>query len=161
LIAYLQFRHGEATVTATGDPHAEPEELKVTENPLTDQAEGKILFDQRQCCGLVYMVTLDNDQTLLLTVWDTGTSMSARVVQVKGSSARMVFDKPCYNDWPQAIAGRAIVLVHQGRRMTGNLITPTRTELWQWNGQKEEFELKATVPYERRYAELARLLDRQ
>jgi hypothetical protein len=36
---------------------------------------------------------------------------------------------------------------------------PTRTEIWQWNGKREQFELKGTVPYKQRYAEISKLLE--
>jgi hypothetical protein len=63
------------------------------------------------------------------------------------------------SSWAQPIGNKGTLMLGRGRRMVGNLIIPTQTELWQWNEKKEEFELKATVPYEHRYRDLAKFLD--
>ena len=142
------------------DDYAPPtfsEDLKVTLASIRSAVNGKVLYDERQCCGFMRMVPLDNDQRLLLTVWDRGPA--ARVLYIKGNQVKMVMNKGSFNDWPQAIGNKGTVLLHQGRRLIGNFISPTRTEIWQWDAKKEEFELKATVPYEHRYRDLAKFLD--
>ena len=142
------------------DDYAPPtfsEDLKVTLASIRSAANGKVLYDERQCCGFMRMVPLDNEERLLLTVWDRGST--ARVLYIKGNQVKMVMNKSSINDWPQAIGNNGTVLIHQGRRLVGNVIYPTRTEIWQWNAKKEEFELKATVPYEHRYRDLAKFLD--
>jgi len=144
-------------VTDDHAPLGDPEELKVTLVSIWSTANGKVLYDERQCCGFMRMVPLDNEERLLLTVWDRGST--ARVLYIKGNQVKMVMNKSSINDWPQAIGNNGTVLIHQGRRLVGNVIYPTRTEIWQWNAKKEEFELKATVPYEHRYRDLAKFLD--
>ena len=144
-------------VTDDHAPAGDPEELKVTLASIWSSANGKVLYDERQCCGFMRMVPLDNEQRLLLTIWDRGPR--ARVLYIKGDQVKMVMNKTSINDWPQAVGNKGTVLLHQGRRLVGNFISPTRTEIWQWNAKKEEFELKATVPYEHRYRDLAKFLD--
>jgi len=142
------------------DDYAPPtfsEDLKVTLASIRSAVNGKVLYDERQCCGFMRMVPLDNEQRLLLTIWDRGPR--ARVLYIKGDQVKMVMNKTSINDWPQAVGNKGTVLLHQGRRLVGNFISPTRTEIWQWNAKKEEFELKATVPYEHRYRDLAKFLD--
>jgi hypothetical protein len=158
LIAYLLLGHGSSVmVTAGNTPHGFPEEdLKVAAGPMLGRGHGKVLFDEVLCCGLRYMVPMNGDETLLLTVWDRGTP---RVLYINHGSVRMVLGKTPMSGWPEAVGNNGTLLLHQGRRMVGNLIIPTETQLWQWNEKKEEFELKATVPYEHRYRDLAKFLD--
>lgn len=159
LIAYLLLGRGNSVmVTAGNTPHGYPEEeLKVAAGSMLGHANAKVLFDEVECCGLRYMVPMNSDETLLLTVWDGGTP--ARVLYIKDGSVRMVLGKSPVSGWPEVAENKGTLLLHQARRMVGNLIMPTETELWQWNQKKEEFELKATVPYEHRYRDLAKLLD--
>ena len=158
VIAYLDLLgQGSAMVTWGNTPHGFPEEdLKVADGPMLGEGRAKVLFDEAICCGLRYMVPMNTDATLLLTVWDRGTP---RVLYINHGSVRMVLGKTPMSGWPEAVGNNGTLLLHQGRRMVGNLIIPTQTELWQWNQGKEEFELKATVPYEHRYRDLAKFLD--
>jgi len=150
LVACLSFPQGFAIVTATRNPHRDPEELKI----LTGPTGGKIIFDRGECCGLRYMIPLNNEGTLLLTLWDGGAP--TRVFHIKDRSVRQVMDN---SGWPEPVGNKGTLMLHQGRRMVGNLIIPTEAELWQWSEKKGEFELKATAPYEHRYRDLAKFLD--
>ena len=92
LVACLSFPQGFAIVTATRNPHRDPEELKI----LTGPTGGKIIFDRGECCGLLYMIPLNIEGTLLLTRWDGGAP--TRVFHIKDRSARQVMDK---SGWPE------------------------------------------------------------
>ena len=47
------------------------------------------------------------------------------------------------------------ILVHSGRTMRGNLVLPTKTEIYDWDGKA--YNLLATAPYDQRYDALTRL----
>jgi len=137
-----------------------PREIRITEQR---QNGSTVLYDKREQDMFLYMLPLDVDETLLVTVWSTATTPTVRIFHISDGKAKLVMDNASVNDAPQFIQGGvgmgAIVLLGRGRQMHGNLILPTREQIWQWSSSGGKFVLRATVPYGQRWAKVRDMLE--
>lgn len=146
-------------VEVLAHPGAEnpPSEIRVLEK----RSKGwSVVYDQQEQDFFDYMLPLNGDETLIGTVWSTGSAAAVRIFHIYDGKVKLVF----YNGsrfGPQLVEGdpplKPTVMLDGGYAMRGNEICPTITRIWQWDPSTAKFKFRAMVPVTQKYAELAKL----
>ncbi|HEV2416457.1 MAG TPA: hypothetical protein VGX94_01500 [Terriglobia bacterium] len=140
--------------------------IKATENPyavhscpthlifaISSSGHLTRLLDYPSCEWLRYMFPPEANDSLLITVWESGSAVWVRAFRIEGETVSLIFDRASRVQ-PEFPWGAILLNVGRVPQPNGTTV-PKSTEIWTWTGKK--YRLAATVPFDQRYDALQKL----